>query len=78
MKEPSATPVTKPQGLVPNVLSIYTPNSSSPIVGTNMRHVVSPKSLSNKMTADRSGGVGLSSRGFSGDVLIYVYTVAEN
>jgi hypothetical protein len=46
------------------------------MVGTNIRQVVLPISLSNKTTVDVFGGAGESSL-LLGDELIYIYTVTE-
>jgi len=48
---------------------------SNPIVGINIRHVVSAMVPSNKITVDIAGGVFLSSPSL-GDVLMYLYTIA--
>jgi hypothetical protein len=63
-------------GYVPNCVSRYAPRSVPPMVGTNIRQVVLPISLSNKTTVDVFGGAGESSL-LLGDELIYIYTVTE-
>lgn len=70
-------PTAVSQGFVPNCLSATTPKIVNPMLGTNIRHVVSPIVLINKITVDLSGGMGAAPVGF-GDVLMYLYTVTVN
>lgn len=68
-------PATMIHGVVCSHLSASSPNTVNPIVGTNIRHVVSPIVPSNKMTVDLSGGVGFLSPSFC-DALMYLYTIS--
>ncbi len=77
MTTPMVTPAIVNKGLVPKERSPHIPSAVKPRIGINIRQVVSPAMPSNKMTVDRSGGVGLSSLFLLGDALIYVYTVTE-
>ena len=45
------------------------------MIGKNIRHVVSPIVISNKMTVDFSGGVGDLGVPSLCDVLMYLYTI---
>ncbi|MDB5178036.1 MAG: hypothetical protein JWO61_419 [Candidatus Saccharibacteria bacterium] len=76
MAIPATIPTIVSQGPVPKLESAQKPRAIEPMVGTNMRHVVSAISASNKTTVDFSGGGGVSSRGLC-DVLIYLYTIPK-
>ncbi len=69
-----ATPITIPMivpiGLLLNALSAQTPNSTAPMIGTNILQVVSAAMPNNKMTVDLSGGVGVSPLFFAEAALI--------
>ena len=74
MLAPMRMPSMNNHGFVPHCLSAVHPRNVSPIVGINIRQVVSAIVLSMKTTGERSGVVGSSF--LSGEV-IYVYTVTD-
>ena len=71
---PIMTPVSSSHGFVPQCLSLNQPRNVSPIVGINIRHVVSAIVPSMKTTVERCV-VGASSC-LSGEA-IYLYTVTD-
>lgn len=70
---PTKAPVSISHGVVkPVIESPICPSSARPMVGRNIRQVVEPISLSNKITVERCGGVSFGDL----EVLIYFFIVS--
>ena len=69
-------PTTISHGAVCHCLSKYSPSMVAPIVGINMRQVVSAMSLSNKTAALFTGGCPFELGASFGCLLMYSYTIA--